>query len=77
MQIKLIDSSYYLFTTRIDTSHETRLSASVEDVNAWISTQKKKNEKPPTDAFEKEDSEAVAETKKGSYYSDSMNLALG
>jgi len=63
-KIKLIDSSYYLFTTRIDTSHETRLSASVEDVNAWISTQKKKNEKPPTDAFEKEDSEAVAETKK-------------
>lgn len=43
-QIKRIDGSYYQFTQRLDTSKETKLSASLEAVNAWVNARRSQAE---------------------------------
>jgi hypothetical protein len=43
-QIKRIDGSYYQFTQRLDTSQETKLSASLEAVNAWVNARRSQAE---------------------------------
>lgn len=43
-KIKRIDGSYYQFTQRLDTSQETKLSASLEAVNAWVNARRSQAE---------------------------------